>query len=158
MEAKNRKTLAWLIVDTNWIGKPHPMWLACRGKPFQIKAANIRALLLTGRYSLQANRVLFTKQDSDPLCPLCGREEEDVIHFTTRCMANSGTIGDGVVDLQEMYSDDRQDPPLTPMEVCSAILNGWGYRTDPGTVPNPGPACALVGDGWRVRELNTLIG
>ncbi len=50
------------------------------------------------------------KQDSDPLCPLCGREEED-IHFTTRCMANSATISDGVVDLQEMYSEDGQDPP-----------------------------------------------
>ncbi len=64
-------------------------------------------------------------------------------------MANSGTIKDGVVDLQKMYSEDGQDPPRTPIEVC---LNGWGYRTDPGTVPNSGSTCALVGDGWGDRR------
>ncbi len=75
------KTLSWLIVDTIWMGKSHPIWLACTGKPFQKKTANIRALLLKDWYSLQANKVHFTKHDSDALCPICASEQEDVVHF-----------------------------------------------------------------------------
>ncbi len=63
-------------------------------------------------------------------------------------MANSGMIREGVVDLQEMYSEDGQEPPQNDIEVCSAILNSWDHRTDPGRVPNSGSACALVSEGW----------
>ncbi len=54
----------------------------------------------------------FTNQNSHPLCHPCGREEEDVVHFTTRCMAVSSVIKDNVLELQEMYREDIQDPLL----------------------------------------------
>ncbi len=127
LEASKMKTLYWLIVHPHWTGSPHPMWQACRGKPYQMEASEVRAKLLVSRYPLQYNRVNFTKQESDPSCPLCHDGIEDVVHFLTSCPA-LGTMSEGkIYDLQQMYASEGLPPPGTPEEVTSAILNGWGY-------------------------------
>jgi hypothetical protein len=130
LEAERRTTLAWLILDPSWIGRPHPLWQACKGKPFQVEAAAVRALLLTGRYGLQADRVHFTKQETSPICPLCQLEEEDAVHFCTACPTIVEDVKAKVTDLQAMYDRDGQRPPDSPREITSAILNGWAYVVD----------------------------
>jgi hypothetical protein len=130
LEARQKKTLDWLILDPSWIGHPHPLWWACRGKPFQVEAAAVRALLLTGRYGLQADRVHYTKQESNPICLLCQTEEENAVHFCILCPIITEDVKSKVSDLLAMYTSVGQRPPKSPLETTSAILNGWAYVID----------------------------
>ena len=132
-QAMNMSTLEWLILHPSWIGKPHPLWLACRGNTFQVQAAATRGRLLTSRYPLQQYRVRFTRQDSDPTCPLCNSEPEDAEHFLVRCTALRGTTDALLQDLCRLYSEEGLQPPSNHHELTSAILNGWAYTTDMGS-------------------------
>jgi hypothetical protein len=108
LKNEQKKPLTWQIIDRCWVGKPHPLWLACRGKVFQVEAATTRALLFSGRFGLQAERVNYTKQDTSSTCLLCGTEEEDVTHFLTGCPKHEG-IAEGIIrDLQDMYTSDSK--------------------------------------------------
>ncbi len=44
--AIQKDTLAWIILDPSWIAQPQPLWLVCKGKPFQLEANTIRVLFL----------------------------------------------------------------------------------------------------------------
>ena len=130
-EAYSKTTLGWLIIHDLWLTSLHPLWSCVRGKPYQTESATIRATLLIGRYGLQKERVAFTKQEVDPLCPLCREEEEDVVHFITACKHRCPRSVSMITDLQDFYRQDNARPPSTPEEVSSAVLNGWGYRGGP---------------------------
>ena len=125
-EATSKITLRWMLLSVSWIGKPHPAWNCCRGKPYQTTAAVIRISLLIGRYGLQQERKHYTKQEESALCPLCKSEEEDVSHFLLRCPKRYQSSS-MLRDLQCMYEADGRRPPTSHHELTSAILNGWGY-------------------------------
>ena len=129
-EATDRSTLKWLIIHDSWLGRLHPLWSCCRGKPYQTKAATIRATLLIGRYGLQEEKVKFTKQETNPVCPLCHVESEDVVHFITRCPKRQPSIQDMIKDLQKLYHEEDLRAPASNDEITSAVLNGWGYRRE----------------------------
>ena len=134
-EASTKTTLKWLLLHDSWISQIHPAWGCCRGKPFQTGAATIRVTLLLGRYGLQQERVSYTKQESNPTCPLCNLEEEDVCHFILRCPHRYPQTDRMIADLQKMYMADGKNPPSNCHELTSAVLNGWGYCSGNHTGP-----------------------
>ncbi|CAC5400925.1 unnamed protein product [Mytilus coruscus] len=54
------------------------------------KKAIVKARILTGTYILQANKAKFKIDYVDSICPICRIEEENLIHFITRCPALEG--------------------------------------------------------------------
>ena len=129
-EAQSKRTLSWLIINDEWIGKAHPTWLYCTGKTYHVEAATTRVRMLLGRYGLQYEKYEFTKESSNNICKLCNKDTEDMIHFITSCEKRPNDTDNMIRDLQKMYEDDNLTPPSSETEVTSAVLNGWGYKMD----------------------------
>ncbi|MCG8429955.1 MAG: hypothetical protein MJA29_02130, partial [Candidatus Omnitrophica bacterium] len=128
-DASTKSTLKWLLLDNCWVGKPHPIWQACRGKQHLVEAATSRARLLVGRSRLSADRARYEKS-SDPSCPFCKADYEDAAHFLVVCPAFIKTRTPMIQSLCQLYREENLFPPKTTTEMCSAILNGWGYSRD----------------------------
>ncbi len=67
------------------------------------------------------------KQDTDAICLLCHIEDEDAPHFIHGCLKIPMEINRKVEDIQSIYVEEGCRPPTPPNEICSAVLNGWGY-------------------------------
>ena len=126
----HKSTLRWLILQQNPASCPHQLWQACRGKPYQVEAASIRARLLVGRYPLNSKQSTYTKGAIKPSCSLCGEEDEDEPHFLAKCSILHPNVNRAISDLQNMYKLESKDPPTSAKEICSAILNGGAYAPD----------------------------
>ena len=62
-----------------------------------------------------------------------------MIHFIARCTERPPQVVEMIQDLQGLYKEDGLRPPTTEREITSAVLNGWGYASDPAA---PGPCHA----------------
>ena len=62
---------------------------SCTGgsSPHDVEKAAIKARLLTGCYTLQAQKHKFNQYEVDKTCLLCCKETEDREHFILRCEA-----------------------------------------------------------------------
>jgi hypothetical protein len=68
-------------------GNPKILWTSLKDNPNDVKKAAVKARLLTGTYTLQANRAKCNQNEVDPTCKTCGLEAEDRKHFLLRCQA-----------------------------------------------------------------------
>ena len=127
IEASSKSTLKWLILDQTWIGRPHPVWIACRGGTYAVAAATTRARLLAGRLTLQSDRAKFHPKEQNPTCRLCNQGDEDTLHFVVTCQELEAERRDSIQKLCSLYGEEELPPPETTEELCYAILNGWGY-------------------------------
>ncbi|CAC5412817.1 unnamed protein product [Mytilus coruscus] len=94
-----RKNLQWnlgttCITPTNQtkhldqveIGKPHQIWQSIGSSVTEVKRSINHYRIATGTYLLQTNIAKFSNNKETATCPLCGLEEEDMIHMLTSCM------------------------------------------------------------------------
>ena len=127
--AAEKSSLQWYILDRSVSSpyKPNPLWECCAGKPFQVGAATHRARLLVGRHQLRCTSWRQVKGES-PKCPLCETENEDIIHFLVDCVALKEVRKDRLSDLLSLYTSEQLPTPVTPEEICSAVLNGDSFR------------------------------
>ena len=44
------------------------------------------------------------------------------------CVSLNEIREEKITTLKEIYEEDGIPPPADPHELCSAILNGWGYK------------------------------
>ena len=59
---------------------------ACAGRDtVSVHNANIHVKLASGTYILQKNKARFIEYKVSSLCPLCGNELEDLVHFMLAC-------------------------------------------------------------------------
>ena len=65
--------------------KNHPVWASVRYNIQDRKKAELKMKLLTGSYTLQANRANFNEYTVNPTCKLCNVEPENREHFLARC-------------------------------------------------------------------------
>jgi hypothetical protein len=70
-------------------GKPTLLRTSIKDDPMDVKRATIKARILTGTYTLQANKAKVNQNTVDPTCRACQREPEDRSHFLLRCSALS---------------------------------------------------------------------
>ena len=62
------------------------IWRSRSGTARQLGAAmDFSAKLLCGTYILQKNKAKFNQYEVSSLCPLCGVESEDIVHFMLTC-------------------------------------------------------------------------
>ena len=65
--------------------RPHHVWSTVQPNQRDVKAACIKAKLLTGTYTLQSNRARFNQFEVNPTCTICNKEPETREHFLIRC-------------------------------------------------------------------------
>ncbi|VDI60690.1 Hypothetical predicted protein [Mytilus galloprovincialis] len=89
-EISQKSTLHRLDINSINIGETHAVWNTALNLPGETKRAIIKARILTGTYMLQANKAKFQIENADSTCPICRIEEENLIHFITRCPVLEG--------------------------------------------------------------------
>ncbi|VDI12733.1 Hypothetical predicted protein [Mytilus galloprovincialis] len=88
--SREKSTLTRLCTDIINIGEIHSVWKTATEIPGDTKKAITKARILTGTYLLQATKAKFNIGSTDPICPLCKLEEENLLHFLTRCPSLEG--------------------------------------------------------------------
>ena len=86
-ELTNKSSLRYLALQEHPLDEPHPLYKHLGPDPHEIEKAAIKARLLTGTYTLQANRYKFNQNEIDKTCELCKLETEDREHFILNCTA-----------------------------------------------------------------------
>ncbi len=82
-------SLRFIHLDPCTVLSPHPVWRAQADCPRAVRRSFIKARVLTGVYTLQANRHRFNQFNVEATCPLCGLEPEDRRHFLRACPETS---------------------------------------------------------------------
>ena len=83
-DAKSKKSLKYLETSSLRVGSAHLVWRDLETAA-QVKRSIVRARILTGTYTLQANRHTFSKKTVDSTCNHCQLEAEDLQHMVCRC-------------------------------------------------------------------------
>ncbi|CAC5381889.1 unnamed protein product [Mytilus coruscus] len=89
-DANSKTTLKFLCIPNLDIGKPHTIWNSLPPNIGELRKATIKARLCTGTYIFQLQKARFSNINLDATCPICQLEEEDIIHFLTRCPVLEG--------------------------------------------------------------------
>ena len=98
--ASTKPSLRYLNLDLD-PRRPHHVWTSVKPTLRDVRAASIKAKLLTGSYTLQANRARFNQYDVNPTCIVCKQEPEGREHFLLRC--------EGLADTRKIYIDMLKD-------------------------------------------------
>ena len=86
-EIKNKTSLKHLALQENPLDEPHPIYKHTGSDPYEIEKAAIKVRLLTGTYTLQANKHKYNQHEVDKTCELCRAGTEDREHFILSCTA-----------------------------------------------------------------------
>ncbi len=121
----DKKSVKSIIPHPHWINGPHPLWMACRGRPHHTKAAAIRAKMLIGQFATQEYLHRIGKGES--LCLMCCRKTETISHIIAECENLQPTRQENITRLQEMFRAEGLPEPHTPREITEAVLNGGVY-------------------------------
>jgi len=84
-EKENKSSLKSISTTLCQFGKPHSTWSFVRDNPSDVQKAAIKTRILTGCYTLQANRSKFNQYKVDPTFPICKSAPEDRKHFILQC-------------------------------------------------------------------------
>ena len=82
-EADTKSSLAHLNT-TLTAGKLHLVWETTTSDLRDVRRAIVKAKMIAGAYTLQANRAAFN-QITNKTCPMCETEDEDITHFMPIC-------------------------------------------------------------------------
>ena len=75
-----KSSLSYLDVSKCRLDVTHPVWASVGSNPTETRKAVIKARLLSGSYTLQANRAAFNQYQVSGQCPLCQGDPEDRIY------------------------------------------------------------------------------
>ena len=81
-DIRSKKSLCYLQTRSLWIGTVHSVWKGIETVR-EVKRCIVKARILTGTYTLQAHRNIFSGK-VDPTCPHCQLEPEDLRHMLCR--------------------------------------------------------------------------
>jgi hypothetical protein len=84
-EKENKSSLKFMSKTLCQFGKQHSTWSFVRDNPTDVQKAAITTRILTGCYTLQANRSKFNQYKVDPTFPICKSAPEDRKHFILQC-------------------------------------------------------------------------
>ena len=132
----SKSSLEMMSVNQLKIGTCHPVWKTVRNSPKDVEKAAIKARVLTGTYTLQANRSKFNQYSVDPTCPLCGKESENRKHFILFCTVTEAARTKFLQKIINKIStssvtnvDTQDDDTLLQLIIdCSALLMGSQYN------------------------------
>jgi hypothetical protein len=79
------KGLNFLTVENLKTGMIHPLFKISCHSAVDAARLPIKLKLLTGTYFLQSKRIRMYKNETDPKCLKCAKEEENIEHFVLNC-------------------------------------------------------------------------
>ena len=83
-DVKSKKSMKYLETSSLKVGTTHLVWRDQETAAL-VKRSIVRARILTGTYTLQANRHTFSKKTVDSTCNHCQLEAEYLHHMVCRC-------------------------------------------------------------------------
>jgi hypothetical protein len=95
------KGLNFLTAENLETGKVHPLFKINCHSAIDTAKLPIKSKLLTGTYILQSKRIRMYKNEIDPKCLLCAKEEENIEHFIQNCKSLSNVTN---ITLQELIT------------------------------------------------------
>jgi hypothetical protein len=85
VEKQGKSSLKYLTIQENPTRNTHTIWKTTKLNPRSVAKTSVKVKILTGNYTLQANRQKYNQHEVSPICKLCNLEPEDREHFTLRC-------------------------------------------------------------------------
>jgi hypothetical protein len=79
------KGLQYLTNHNKSKSKIHPILKHRCYSSLDISRIPVKLRLVTGTYVLQAKRIKYYRNETDPACLLCGAAEENILHFILQC-------------------------------------------------------------------------
>ncbi|CAC5405202.1 unnamed protein product [Mytilus coruscus] len=79
------KGLNFLTTENFRTGNIHPLLKINCHSTIDTARLPVKLKLLTGPYILQSKRIRMYKDETDPKCLLCAKEEENIEHFILKC-------------------------------------------------------------------------
>ncbi|CAC5395912.1 unnamed protein product [Mytilus coruscus] len=89
----------------------HPVWYSVGQTLIEIRKSTTKVRMLTGTYMVQADKHKFSKYTIDPICLLCHREIEDILHVLTTCPVLSNEIKEYFTPIKQFVTENS--PPGT---------------------------------------------
>jgi hypothetical protein len=134
-DAIQKPSLKYFNTDHCQIGKTHQVWDTVEYNKHDISRATVKAKLLTGTYTLQANKARFNQNKVDPTCLLCNESAETREHFVTTCTKLKKTRDQFLLLLKEkadvMYPNSWSYLSSTPQLLTHFILDSTYFATYP---------------------------
>ena len=84
-DINDKTSLKYLALPKHLNKHSHQLWHSIPNNVRAVTKANIKAKLITGTYTLQANRAKFNQHSVSATCPLCKSDSEDRIHLVLHC-------------------------------------------------------------------------
>ena len=80
-DMQSLSSLKYINADKVKVEQCHPIWATVRDNVYYSRRAQTKCRLLTGKYTLQSNRAVFSQHLVDPTCKLCNKAPETREHF-----------------------------------------------------------------------------
>jgi len=126
-EILEKPTLKFINPDAVHVGTVHHMYSTVRPNQADVKRAEIKARLLTGTYTLQANRAVFNQYSVDPTCKICKDGPETREHFIASCTTLEDTRSKYRTNLQHILTrfpeQEVKDMLLDPLSFTQLVLD-----------------------------------
>ena len=87
-------------------------WSFVRDNPSDVQKAAIKTRILTGCYTLQANRSKFNQYKVDPTCPICKSAPEDRKHFILQCSSTERIRGKYLPKIRNFINESDKNLDL----------------------------------------------
>ena len=88
-EVEDKTSLKYLTLQKHPTRNSHPIWHTVPNNTRAVMKANIKAKIITGTYTLQANRARFSQHSVSPTCLLCKNDSQDREHLILHCTAHA---------------------------------------------------------------------
>ena len=85
VEKQGKSSLKYLTIQENPTRNTHTIWKTTKLNPRSVAKTSVKVKILTGNYTLQANRQKYNQHEISPICKLCNLEPEVREHFILRC-------------------------------------------------------------------------
>lgn len=133
--ADEKSSIRFLSYDNLVEGETHPIWDNAKHDPVAARKAGVKARMVTGAYTLQADRSKFNQHEVDPTCIICGNDAENLQHFLLECQGLQNSREPFLKTIKEILSQY-----LTTDDVCF-------LESDPGYM------AALILDCRNTRRI-----
>ena len=117
-DINDKPSLKYLALPKHLNKQSHQLWHSVPNNICAVTKANIRAKLITGTYTLQANRAKFNQYSVSSTCILCKSESDDRIHLVLHCTTYTHIRDKHLNTLQLLHSLSRVVVPATLHIIC----------------------------------------
>ena len=110
-EAQTKSSLKYIYFNNSKDGKVHNIWKSCGSEPYAVISAALKTKIATGTIILQKQVSRFSANNTKtPICQLCSKEIEDILHFIVRCSALQKVRSPFLTAIQDaIYSNVNKD-------------------------------------------------